>query len=145
MKLDDLRKFVEDFSTSDLAFFMKDTKATLEDAKEILEEIQETWDNLRLVIVPEYMEEQENMSSVNIKGAGRIQLAADLHVSRNKEIIAGQMYQWLRENEYEDIVVDYVHPGTLKSMIKEQTKKGEEFPEEIFSITPFTRASIVKS
>ena len=45
---------------------------------------------------------------------------------------------------YDGVVVEYVHPSTLKALIKEGLKAGREFPEDKFKISPFTRASIVK-
>ena len=98
-------------------------------------------DDLRLKQIPEAMAEQD-IRTMTIEGVGRVQLAMDVYATiKDKE--AG--YNWLQEHGYEGLIVPYVQPSTFKAAVKEALKAGQEFPEEVFSIQPFTRASIVKS
>ena len=98
-------------------------------------------DDLRLKQIPEAMAEQD-IRTMTIEGVGRVQLAMDVYATiKDKE--AG--YEWLQEHGYEGLIVPYVQPSTFKAAVKEALKAGQEFPEEVFSIQPFTRASIVKS
>jgi len=98
-------------------------------------------DEIRLKLIPDLMNE-EGIRTVTFDGIGRVQLAADLYVSiiGNKE----EAYEWMKDNGYGGVVVEYIHPSTLKATIKEGMKAGREFPEDKFKISPFSRASIVK-
>jgi hypothetical protein len=98
-------------------------------------------DDIRLKQIPDLMSE-EGIRTVTFDGIGRVQLTADLYVSiiGNKE----ETYDWMKDNGYDGVIVEYVHPSTLKALVKEGLKAGREFPEDKFKISPFTRASIVK-
>ncbi len=112
------------------------------------EEMDETYrlinielDDLRLKKIPEFMAEND-IRSATFECIGRVQLALDCYATI-KDKAAG--YQWLQEHGYEGLVTEYIQPSTFKAAVKEALKKGQTFPDELFSITPFTRASIVKS
>lgn len=105
--------------------------------KEITREL----DDLRLKQIPEAMSEAD-IRTLTIEGIGRVQLAMDVYASiKDKE--AG--YAWLEEHGYDGLLTTYVQPSTFKAAVKEAIRSGQEFPDELFSITPFTRASIVKA
>ena len=105
--------------------------------KEITREL----DDLRLKQIPEAMSEAD-IRTLTIEGIGRVQLAMDVYASiKDKE--AG--YAWLEEHGYDGLLTTYVQPATFKAAVKEALKNGQEFPDELFSVTPFTRASIVKA
>lgn len=117
---------------------------TLQGTKALLEEklkgINIRLDVLRLQLIPEVMAEQD-IRSVTYDGIGRVQLAMDVYATiKDKE----QGYLWLADHGYDGIIQPYVQPSTFKATVKEAIKAGQEFPEELFNIQPFTRASIVK-
>ena len=104
-----------------------------------LKEVNKALDQLRLKDIPELMAEMD-IRTVTFDGVGRVQLAMDVYASiLNKE----EAYAWLAENGYEGLIQQYVQPSTMKAAVKDALRAGQEFPEELFSITPFTRASIV--
>lgn len=104
-----------------------------------VKEINITLDDLRLKQIPEAMAESD-IRTLTIEGVGRVQLALDLYATiKDKE--AG--YAWLDEHGYGGLITSYVQPSTLKAAIKQAIKDGQSFPDELFSINPFTRASIV--
>lgn len=98
-------------------------------------------DQIRLKDIPEAMAEAE-IRTLTIEGIGRVQLALDCHATI-KDKPAG--YEWLREHGCDGLITEYVQPSTFKAAVKDALKQGQEFPEELFSINPFTRASIVKA
>jgi hypothetical protein len=51
----------------------------------------------------------------------------------------------LQEHGYDGLITEYVQPSTFKAAVKDALKQGQSFPEELFNIQPFTRASIVKA
>ena len=118
---------------------------TLMDQKDSLMEelsgVNKRLDEIRLRLIPEAMAEAD-IRSITFEGLGRVQLAMDLYASiKDKE--AG--YAWLAEHGYDGLIQPYVQPSTLKASLKAAIKEGQCFPEELFTITPFTRASIVKA
>jgi hypothetical protein len=53
--------------------------------------------------------------------------------------------QWLRDCGYEGMVTETYNASSLKALFRRQMAEGVLPPDEIFSVTPFIRASIVKS
>jgi len=98
-------------------------------------------DQLRLKDIPEAMAEQD-IRTLTIEGVGRVQLALDCYATI-KDKPAG--YEWLSNHGYDGLIQPYVQPSTFKAAVKAALKEGQEFPEDLFNITPFTRASIVKA
>ena len=124
-----------------LATRMRAIQARMDDMDIEWKALTKELDEIRLKLIPDLMNE-EGIRTVTFDGIGRVQLAADLYVSiiGNKE----ETYEWMKDNGYGGVVVEYIHPSTLKATIKEGMKAGREFPEDKFKISPFTRASIVK-
>lgn len=109
----------------------------------VMKEINAELDFLRLTKIPAVFDEQE-LKNMTVEDIGRCQLAADLHAG----IVAGkkeEAYQWLRDNGFGDLIQEAVNASTLKAALKAAIKKGEPWPEELFRVNPFTRASIVKA
>lgn len=130
--------FKQDLKT--MVLEMKTLQAIKADQEERLKATNARLDVLRLKLIPEVMAE-EDIRTITIEGIGRVQLAMDLYASiKDKE----QGYQWLADHGYDGIIQPYVQPSTFKATVKEAIKAGQEFPDELFNITPFTRASIVK-
>ena len=97
-------------------------------------------DELRLRQIPEWMAEND-IRTATIDGIGRVGLTADCYVSILDRYNA---YEWLRGHGYEDLIQPYVQPSTMKAAVKDALKQGGSFPEELFKVQPFTRASITK-
>ena len=98
-------------------------------------------DQIRLKDIPEAMAEAD-IRSLTVDGIGRVQLAADCYATIKDKALG---YEWLREHGYDGLIGEYVQPNTFKAAVKDAMKNGQEWPEDLFSITPFTRASIVKA
>ena len=100
-----------------------------------------TLDQLRLKDIPEAMAEQD-IRTLTIEGVGRVQLALDCYATIKDKALG---YEWLQNHGFDGLIVPYVQPSTFKAAVKAAIKAGQEFPEDLFNITPFTRASIVKA
>lgn len=123
-----------------LASEMRQLQTQKDELKDSLSKVDARLDEIRLRLIPDSMADAD-IRSITFEGLGRVQLAMDLYASiKDKE--AG--YAWLGEHGFEGLIVPYVQPSTFKAAVKEALKKGQEFPEELFTITPFMRASIVK-
>lgn len=116
----------------------------LKDACDLLDkEITRIYDFLRLVVIPERFE-QEGISNMKLGGIGRVQLASDIYSSirpNKKE----EAYQWLDDIGKGSLIKSTVNSESLKVVLKAMLKGGEEIPEDLFKVEPFTRASIVRA
>lgn len=118
---------------------MRKLQGEKEELEETLKGINRDLDELRLRAIPEWMAEND-IRTATFDGIGRVQLAMDCYATI-KDKAAG--YQWLQEHGYDGLITDYIQPSTFKAAVKDALKNGQTFPEELFNITPFTRASIV--
>lgn len=124
-----------------LASEIRDLNAKKDDLKNQLAKINGRIDEIRFTELPDAMD-GAGVESMRVSDIGTVYLVDDLNTSiLNKP----KAYEWLTENGYGDLIVDYVFAQSLKALVKEQTKKGVQFPEELFKVTPFTRAQIKRN
>lgn len=133
MSMDQLRIYCEQ---------MKAIQIRKEELEDELKEVNKNLDHLRLKLIPELMESLE-VRTATFNGLGRVQLAADIYAS-TKEGQKERAMQWLRDCGYEDMIQETYNASTLKALFRRQLAEGVDIPSDIFSVTPFTRASIVK-
>jgi hypothetical protein len=121
--------------------------STLQNRKEALEAqlklINKEYDFLRITKVPAKMEE-DGIDRISVTGIGRVSLTADMHVSIKAEQ-KEQFFEWLRDNGRGDLLQENVNPSTLKAAVKGMFKSGEEVPEQMLNVSPFTRAAITRA
>lgn len=131
------------FDLKDMAQWMIELKRELEEASGVKVSIGKLFDRLRQEIIPNKMEDM-GIISANLEGIGRIGVTADMWTSipiNTKEAA----YQWLKDNDFGDIIKPAVNGATFKALVKEQIKIGKViFPDNLFKITPYMRASVTK-
>lgn len=130
-------------SPTDLVKSFGKAKADKEAADEEAKARTAVYDFLRLVKIPSVFEEQE-IKILKVDGVGRCQLAGDMYTA----VVSGKKddaFTFLRDTGRGDLIKEEVNASTLKAMLKDMVLKGEDIPEDIFKITPFTRASLVKT
>lgn len=127
-------------STPDLVKEMVLTKGRLETIKESQSRLQEIFDTLRLMVLPEKMDE-EGISTITVAGVGRATLQSDIYFSI-PATTKDDAYQWLRDNGHGDIIQETVNSSTGKSWAKEMLKGGKILPENLFKVSPFSRAQV---
>ena len=119
----------------------------LEDRKEALElqlkEINGGLDELRMKNIPEMMDGL-GVKNATFEGIGRVQLTADIFAS-TREGQKEKAMQWLRDCGYDGMISETYNASSLKALFRRQLKEGIEIPDSIFNVSPFVRASIVKS
>jgi hypothetical protein len=93
--------------------------------------------------IPELMASLE-LRTATFEGLGRVQLAEDLFASTREGKKEAAM-QWLRDCGYADMISETYNASSVKALFRRQIKEGAMPPDEIFNITPFTRASLVKA
>ena len=99
-------------------------------------------DLIRTKKIPELMESME-LRNVTIEGIGRVQLAADIYAS-TREGKKDAAMQWLRDLGYDNMIQETYNSSSLKALLRRMLAEGVDVPDDIFNVTPFTRASIVK-
>lgn len=100
-------------------------------------------DTLRLKKIPELMEHL-GVKTATFQGLGRVQVAPDLYASTKKGQKPAAM-QWLRDLGYEGMISETYNASSLKALFRRQLSEGIEIPDDMFNVTPFIRASIVKA
>ena len=119
----------------------------LQERKDTLEtevsSINKELDEYRLRKIPEMMETLE-LKNATFDGLGRVQLASDLYAS-TREGKKEAAIQWLRDCGYENMVTETYNASSLKALFRRQIAEGVEIPDDLFNVSPFTRASIVKA
>lgn len=117
---------------------MQDLNESADTAKKTIGKL---YDWTRMGLVPMKMEE-EGVENVRVVGIGRVSLTADLSVSMPDKP-AG--YRWLAEHGLNDLITETVNASSLKAVIRRRLRDGDDVPEGVFKISPFTRASITKA
>lgn len=121
---------------------MANLQAAKEQREEVMKQLTEQLDDVRLRQIPNLMEELQ-VKTATFEGIGRVQLAADLYCSTVK----GQQEKamvWLRDCGYEEMISESYNATSMKALIRRLIEAGTEIPE-FMSVTPFVRASIVKA
>lgn len=129
-------------TTLDLVRAMARVQADKEDADEEAKQIGKEFDYLRLKMIPARFEE-EGIENLKVEGVGRVSLTGDMYVSilaDNRE----KAYEFFRDIGKGSLITESINSSTLKAAVKSMIKSGEEVPEELIKVTPFTRASITK-
>lgn len=133
----------KDMATVDIVRAMAELRAQKDELEEKLKLINVEYDYIRLQRLPEKMDE-EGIQGLKVDGVGRVSLRGDIYVSvlaDNREVF----HTWLRDTNRGDLIKDTVNASTLKASVKEWIKRGEEIPEELIKVTPFTMSVITKS
>lgn len=125
-----------------LAAKQRELSEQLDILKTISSHIQKEYDAIRLNVLPEKMD-NEDVSNVTIVGVGRVTVLGDIYFSIPAES-REDTYNWLRKNGHGDLIQETVNSSSGKSWAKEMIKKGLPLPQDLFKITPFSRAQITK-
>lgn len=99
-------------------------------------------DHLRFTRVPTAFE-TDGIDKIKVVGVGLCYLSDDVMASI-KANAKGAAFTWLQDTGRGDLIQPTVNSSSLKASVKEALKKGEAFPEELFNVTPVTRAAIRK-
>lgn len=144
--LEENQQFEEQYShldTLSLIREMKSVQVEKDSVDELLSALNKRYDYLRLKAIPDRFD-NEGITNMKVEGVGRVQLTADLYASI-KSGKKEEAYQYLSDTGHGDVIQPSINPSTMKATIKAMIQKGEEVPEELFTVTPFSRASITKA
>ncbi|QGH73654.1 MAG: hypothetical protein [Podoviridae sp. ctpVR23] len=128
-------------SYGELAERFKFLKDKIEEMTLAIKPYQDELTELRQKTIPAKMEE-EGVSTVNVKGFGRITCTSQMSCST---IDPNGLKQWLVDNGYEGLIQPVVNSSTLKSFVKERIEAGEDYPSDCINISFFTQASLTKA
>jgi hypothetical protein len=122
---------------------MSEIRVQKDRLEEELAEVNKAYDKVRIVEIPEMMEALD-LKNATFHGLGRVQLAADLYASTIEGKKAEAM-QWLRDCGYDGMIMETYNASTIKALFRRMIEAGTPIPDDIFKVTPFTRASLVKT
>ena len=121
---------------------MDELRKRKEDLEEALKEVNKEYDFLRLNMIPARFEE-EGIEGMKVEGVGRVSLTGDMYVSILSDK-KDEAYEYFRDIGKGSLITETINSSTLKATVKAMIKAGEDVPEELIKVTPFTRASITK-
>lgn len=122
---------------------MKSLQSHKDELEEQLSAVNRDLDELRLRKIPTLMESLD-VKNATFEGLGRVQLASDLYAS-TREGQKDRAMQWLRDCGYEGMITETYNASSLKALLRRMLVEGAEIPDDIFNVSPFVRASIVKA
>ena len=130
-------------TTIDVVHVMDEYRRRKEEIEEKLKQINQHYDYLRYTLLPQRFDD-EGLQNMKIDGVGRVSLSSGLYASIKTDM-KGRAYEYLADTGHGDIVTITINAQTLAATIKSMIQKGEDVPEELFTVTPWTRASITKA
>ncbi|MBV1952733.1 MAG: hypothetical protein KUG64_11135 [Cycloclasticus sp.] len=104
--------------------------------------LQKVYDFARYSVLPTIMEDND-ITNIKVAGVGSVSLTADLRASVKPGLKVAAM-EYLDDTGHGDIITKTIPAGTLKALAKDCMQKGDDLPEDIFRVDPFTRAQIKK-
>ena len=120
---------------------LQDIKADLKRQSAI---VTKQYDALTTQVLPDKMAE-DGFRNVALAEGGRFQASAQAYCST----VGGmkfELFQWMRDNEFNDLITEVINASTLKAFITEQNKLGNPVPsDEIVNFNPYTRVTLVKN
>ena len=120
-------------------------------AEHIKSPIEKLYDIMRFTVVPEVFVDND-ITTLTLEGIGRCNIMDDISVvveggtKEEKEFHKQAFYQWLRENELEDLISQTVNAQTLAAFVRRQiqSKDGIPLPYDHIKVKPVTRAQITR-
>jgi hypothetical protein len=140
--LEELENLYKVSGAMDLIIGMDNLRQIKDKLEMALKTVNKEYDYIRINRLPEQMDE-ESIDGIRVDGIGRVSLTGDMYVS-----CSADNREWLKEFLTDigkgSLITSTVNSSSLKAVVKDMMKKGEEIPEGMLNITPFTRASITK-
>jgi len=112
------------------------------DLEAALKQVNIEYDRMRMSDIPEAMAEGD-VRTMTVEGAGRISLTADVYVSYSGK--EDEAFEWLNDNGFGNVIKETANSSSLKAIFRQMIRDGKPLPDEVFKITPFTRASLTKA
>lgn len=120
-------------------------------AEHIKSPVEKLYDIMRFTVVPEVFSDND-ITTLTLEGIGRCNIMDDIQVSitgdgkEEKEAHKQAFYEWLRQNELEDLITETVNAQTLAAFVRRQiqSKDGLPLPYDHIKVNPVTRAQITR-
>lgn len=103
---------------------------------------QKRLDEIRLTELPEAMD-NAGFEKMTIADVGTVYIRADLFASI-PAAVKEEARAWLVDNGHGDLISTTINGSTFRAWCKEQIKMGEQLPDNLFKVTPYTMAVITK-
>ena len=127
----------------ELARELSNLKSTKDKIEEELSTVNKRIEILARQEIPEAMDEA-GVQNVKFEGIGKIYLKGDVFASIPAES-RDAAYEWLELTGRGSLIKPTVNSSSLKAAVKEWISQGEEIPEELIRVTPYTQAVLTRS
>ncbi len=134
---------IQKLTIRELAFLMKRAQDLDTLAKDIKAVFYKLLEHIRIILLPDRMEDEGYEVGLKITDLGRINLTADVRASI-PAACRKEAYEWLSDHGH-DLVTETVNASSLKALARRLLRDNDPLPEDYFNVTPFTRASITKT
>lgn len=131
---------------TELAMMQQALSILTDMSDELKKSLQKVLDRIRLGALPNKMQE-EGMESFKLAGVGLVYTVSDMHVGLVKDPDGqepAEAYEWLEDRGHGDLIKRTVHNASLKALVKSLIRDGVAIPDDLFQVTPFTRAQVRK-
>lgn len=125
-----------------LAIRQRELELSKESLEAQLTVINKELDQIRTKDIPNIMNDL-GITNCTFEGLGRVQITNDLYLS-TREGQKEAAIKWLVDCGYSNMITETYNASSLKALMRRLLADGAEIPDEIFSVTPFQRASVVK-
>lgn len=97
---------------------------------------------LKKTILADKMDE-EGIKSMSLEGVGTVRVQGDIYAT----IKTGKLQEaveWLCDNGHGGLVKETVNANSFTALARQYHKEGKEMPEDLFSITPYSKTILTK-
>ena len=113
-----------------------------------LKDFRQRFDEVRKKLIPDEMVavglvSDAGKGSFTLRSGAKVHLQGDVYAHYLKAAEVG-VFAWLRAQGHGALIKETVHPATLKAFAKEQLAEGVTLPEDLFQVSPFTYAKLVR-
>ncbi len=142
-KMAELESIYSKKTSMELIDLMNRCRKKKDELDALLSDVNAHYDYLRYTAIPQKFDD-EGIRNLHVEGIGRIGLTSGIYASIKPDR-KFDAYQFLGDTGRGDIITSTVNAQTLAATLKQMMQKGEDVPEELFTVTPWTRASITKA
>lgn len=136
----DLADRWEKLPAEDLVRELARVRHEKDDLEKLLADVEWQHEYLRLVAIVKSFENR-GINTLTVNGVGRVTLQGDVY-ARIPASSRAAAFEWLRDHGHGDLITETVNASTLKAAAKKMLKQGEPLPENLFAITPYSRAQL---
>jgi hypothetical protein len=129
--------------STDLAPIYRRVRDAVENVQEVMKQFVALTEIMNKHIIPEAFE-RDNITTLTTSEGDRVTTTTKVFASilaENRE----EAYEWLRNNDYGDVIKETVNASTLSSLAGELLAENKELPDDIFNTAIVPQTSLTRA